>query len=140
MGAKENEALIRKIYDEYNKGNHDAFDDSFSDDFKVIRHDGNILDKPTYKQFLTNVTTRYPDMHRVIQDLIVTEDRAALYYSWTGTDSVGTAERPASGKKLEVKELYFIRFTDGKISEYRQYSDAYGMMVQLGVLVPATQQ
>jgi steroid delta-isomerase-like uncharacterized protein len=136
MGIEENEALLRKVYDEYNKGNYDVYDEFFADDFISIRHDGTKMDKTSYKQFLTGrILRNYPDIQRTIDDLIVTDDRAALYYSWTGTDNAQIQGRPApTGNKLRVKELYFIRFKDGKISEYRQYGDAYSMMLQMGAL------
>jgi steroid delta-isomerase-like uncharacterized protein len=135
--AEENEALIRRVYDEYNKGNYDVYDECFTDDFVSIRHDGSKMDKASYKQFLTErILRNYPDIQRTIDDLIVSEDRAALYYTWTGTDNAQIQGRPTpSGKKLTIKELYFIRFKDGKISEYRQYGDVYGMMLQMGSLI-----
>jgi len=135
--AEKNEALIRMIYDEYNKGNLNVYDEYFADDFVSIRHDGNKLNKDEYRQFYQNIQNWFPDIHRTIKDLIVTDDRAALFFTWTGTDKFDRGGRTPTGKVIEVKEMYFITFNeDGKISEYRQYGDSAAMGVQLGMLVP----
>ena len=52
MGTvEENKALIYKLYDEYNKGNYDFYDECFSDDFIAYRPNAT-LDKAGYKEFL----------------------------------------------------------------------------------------
>ena len=135
MGIKENEALIRKVYDEFNKGNYDVVDEYYADNFVNFRHDGATQDRDGFKGFFAMVKKLFPDIKRTIEDLIVTEDRAALFFTWTGTDSVGTDTRQPTGKQIKVREIYFMRFDNGKISEYRQYGDGYGMMFQLGRLV-----
>ena len=138
MSVEENKSLIYRVYDEYNKGNYDVYDECFSDDFLSYRWDGKILNKAEYKQMLLGFTESFPGIHRTIQDMIVTEDRAALYYTWTGKDNWGTRQgRTPTGKSLSVNEIYFIRFKNGKISEYRQYGDAYGLGLQVGALVRA---
>ena len=134
MSVEENKALIYRIYDELNKGNHDVIDECFCDDFVSYREDGN-GDRKAFKQFLMYMDNGFPNITRTIQDLIVTEDRAALYFTWTGTDNFKHQGRTPSGKLIKVNEIYFIRFKDGKVSEYRHYSDAYGMGYQMGELV-----
>jgi predicted ester cyclase len=137
MPVEENKALIYKIYDEYNKGNYDVYDECFNDDFLSYRWDGNVLDKKAYKKMLLGFKDMFPGIQRTIQDIIVTEDRAALYFTWTGKDNFTFQGRKPTGKLLNVKEIYFIRFKNGKISEYRQYGDAYGMGYQMGELIMA---
>ena len=135
MGIKENEALIRKVYEEFNQGNYDVVDECYTDSFVNFRHDGNTQDRDGFKGFFAMVKKGFPDIHRTIEDLIVTEDRAALFFTWIGTDSIGSDTRKPTGRVIKVREIYFIRFDNGKISEYRQYGDGYGMMFQLGALV-----
>ena len=132
MGVEENKALIYKLYEEYNKGNYDFYDECFSDDFIAYRPNAT-LDKAGYKQFLLRAKDGFPDIHRVIEDLIVTEDRAALYYIWTGTDRLVMEGRTPTGKIIKVKETIFMSFKDGKISEFRPYGDQHSMAHQLGM-------
>jgi len=136
MSVEENESLIYRVYDEYNKGNYDVYDECFSDDFISYRWDGSVQDKRTYKQRLMGFEKQFPGIKRTIQDLIVTDDRAALYYSWTGTDNFQAPGRIPTVKMLRVNEMYFIRFKDGKISEYKQYTEPHNIAHQLGMPVP----
>jgi len=133
--VEENKELINKLYEEYNKGNYGFYDECFSDDFVAYRPNAT-LDKAGYKQFLIFAQSMFPDMKRTIEDLIVTEDRAALYFTWIGTDSVGGDNRKPTGKVIKVKEIIFMSFKDGKISEFRPYGDQHSMLHQLGMPLP----
>ena len=135
MGIAENEALIRRVYDQFNKGNYDIVDECFTDDFVRYRP-GNKTDREGLKKFLVSMNHGFPDIERTIIDLVVAENRAALYFAWTGTDSWKYEGRTPTGKRIRVKEFYFIRFKDGKISEYRQYGNADAMRLQLGMGPP----
>ena len=134
--AEENEALVRKVFNETNKGNYDIIDECFTDDF-IRTRPGHKADRDGFKQFLLTMYKGFPDTERTIVDLIVTEDRAAIYFTWTGTHTGEFMGFPATGKKIRVKEVYFMRFKDGKISEYRQFGDTNSMRQQLGADPPA---
>jgi len=136
MSVEENKQLIHRIYDELNKRNYDVIDECFCDDFISYREKEKPGDRKTFKQFLMYMDSGFPDIKRTIQDLIVTEDRAALYFTWTGTDNLKHQGRNPTGKVINVKEVYFIRFKDRKISEYRHYSEPHHMAQQLGVKLP----
>ena len=135
MGIEENEALVRKVINETNKGNYDIIDECFADDF-IRTRPGSKVDRDGFKQFLLIMYKGFPDTERTIVDLIVTEDRAAIYFTWTGTHTGEFMGFPATGKKIRVKEVYFMRFKDGKISEYRQFGDTNSMRQQLGAEPP----
>ena len=135
MGIEENKALIFKLYEEYNKGNYDFFDECVTDDFVAVSNIGTKRDIANYKRFLLTMRDSFPDTQRKIEDVIVTDDRAALFFTWTGTWTGEVMGVPPTGKKDTVREIYFMRFKNGKISEYRQYGDSYGMMFNFGVLV-----
>ena len=136
MSVEQNKALIYHIYEELNKGNHDVIDECFCDDFISYREKEEPGDRKRFKQFLMNMDAGFPDIQRTIQDLIVTDDRAALYFTWIGTDNLKHQGRTPTGKLIKVKEVYFVRFRDGKVSEYRHYSEPHHMAQQLGVRLP----
>jgi predicted ester cyclase len=46
----------------------------------------------------------------------------------------GAPPIPATGKKVNGKGTYFVRFKDGKAVEVHSYPDAAGMMMQLGLM------
>ena len=62
MGIEENEAVIRRVYDEINKGNYDIIDECFTDDFVNVTYIGETRDRDGFKQFLKNIDSGFPDI------------------------------------------------------------------------------
>ena len=139
MSTEENKATIRRIYDEFNKGNYDIVDECFADDFKVVRNSGLVLDRDGLKNFLVGIQNGIPDLQRTLNDIVAEGDNVAFNFTWTGTDKNGIGGAPATGKQLTIKEAYFSRFKNGKIVEYKQFSDTL-VMLQQGGFLPPTQE
>ena len=134
MGIEENKLLIEKWVDEFNKKNFDVVDKIFTDNFSAYHSTGIVVDRQQYKSAIQNLSTNvFPDTYRTIEDVIVTEDRAALFMTWIGTNIGEWRDNPPTNKKIKVREIYYLRFENGKISENRAYGDAYGMLYQLGM-------
>ena len=129
MSVEDNKALIYRIYEELNKGNYDIIDECFADNFTITRHNGEIQDRETFKQVLIDMTANYTDIKRTIEDVVVSDDKAALFFTWEGIEKreqKGRAEKP-----VKARLIYLICFENGRISEYLQYYDPYGMADQL---------
>ena len=134
MGIEENKKVIEEWVDEFNKGNFDIVDRVFTDDFTAHHSIGFVADKQQYRDSIKNLSTNvFPDIHRTIEDVIVTEDRAALFTTWIGTHTGEWRSAAPTGKKIKVREIYFLKFEDGRISENQAYGDSYGMLYQLGI-------
>lgn len=137
MSVEKNMGLIQRVHEEVNRGNFDVMDECFSDDFRAYHSSGMVVDRSGYKQAIKNLSTNvFPDIRRTIHDVIVTEDRAALFFTWTGTHTGEWRGKPPTGKKITVREIYFLRFKNDKITEYQAYGDAYGMYHKLGMTPP----
>ena len=134
MSVKDNKEIIFKVYDEFNKGNYDVIDKYFSDNFMLVRHNGESLDREGFKQLLIDMTTGFSEIQRTIENVVVDDDRAALFFMWEGTDKWEFKGRTPTGNRIKVREIYFVCFEDGKISEYWQYSDSCNLAYQLGML------
>ena len=88
--VKENKEVIEKWLNEVNKGNFDVMDEIFTNDFSAHHSIGFVVDRQRYKDAIKNLATNvFPDIHRTLVDTIVTDDRAAVFYTWTGTDTGG---------------------------------------------------
>jgi steroid delta-isomerase-like uncharacterized protein len=75
-----------------------------------------------------------PDLKVVLTSSIVTNDRAALEWIWSGTqtgDIEGLIE--ATGKTYSVRGTSIMEFQNGKIKRISDYYDAGGLLYQLGV-------
>ena len=137
MGIEENKTIIRKIYDELNKGNFDIFDKYLADSFHAHSIGGVVLDKAGYKQFINNVSTNVcPDLQSSLEYMVAEDENMWFSWVWTGTDKGGFGGNPPTDRKLSVKESVLCRFVNGKITEFRQYADRLSLWQQLGIDPP----
>ncbi len=140
MSVRENKALVRRYFDELNKGNIEGAEECLATGFLRYTVSGAVGNKTSYGAFLRGVAKSIPDLHRTVNDMIGEEDKVAIWFTWTGTHTGGVfGGYPPTGKSLEVQELYVARFEDGKIAEFRQFADLLGVFRQLGKSPPAPQ-
>ena len=136
MSEEENKAIIRKVYEELNKGNFDVIDECFDENFVRYIVSGQTQDRGETKQFLLGILRIYPDIHRGIDWIVAEGSQVAFSFTWTGTNTGEAPNRPPTGKKATIEECYYSRFENGKIVEYRQYADRLNLYNQMGVTPP----
>ena len=95
--------------------------------------------KDALRQYLQGWFTAFPDIQITVTNRVVSEDQVASELDFTGTNSGNLqlapgATIPATGKKVNGKGTYFVRFKDGKPVEVHSYPDLAGMMMQLGLM------
>ena len=96
--------------------------------------------KDAIRQYLQGWFSAFPDIKITVTNRVVTEDQVAAEIDFAGTNSgalqlaPGAPAIPATGKKVNGKGTYFVRFKDGKPVEVHSYPDAAGMMMQLGLM------
>jgi steroid delta-isomerase-like uncharacterized protein len=77
----------------------------------------------------------FPDFRFVVEDIIAEGDRVAarvrFFGSHTGEEWFGL---PATGKEIDVTEMMFFRFQNGRVVEAWEDYDGYVMRRQLGAL------
>jgi steroid delta-isomerase-like uncharacterized protein len=75
-----------------------------------------------------------PDTKVEWGESLVTPDRAAVEWVWSGTQTGAIPDlMPATGKEFSVRGMSILHFRDGKISLNRDYYDSGGLLGQLGV-------
>ena len=135
MGVEENEALVRRFYDEvWNRGNVGVAEDVFAEGY--VRHDL----RPTEAEagpagqarIAIDFRAAFPDL-RMELDLILGEgDLVAARWTAEGTNTGLWAGRPPSGKHARFSGVNIFRFQDGKVAELWNHRDDLGLMQQLG--------
>ena len=107
MSLEANKALVRKMIEASNAKDQvviDAYIDEFmADDF--VDHHNQVQGKENVKQAYRMMLNEYPDLHRILEDIIAEGDKVWFLEKVTGTDS--------SGKKLDVTALTIIRIVNG---------------------------
>ena len=134
MSIEDHKALIRRFYEEvWNKGNLDAADTIFADDY--VRHDlrpGNPLPGPAgQKKIAADFRAAFPDLHMTI-DVIVAEG-AMIAARWTteGTNTGQWGNIPPTGKRAKFSGVNIFRIANGKVVEIWNHRDDLGVMQQL---------
>jgi steroid delta-isomerase-like uncharacterized protein len=96
--------------------------------------------KEAARQYIQGWFTAFPDMKITVTNRVITEDQLAGELEFTGTNSgplqlgPGMPPIPATGRTVNGKGTYFVRFKNGKVAEVHTYPDAAGMMMQLGLM------
>ena len=99
-----------------------------------------VMNKDSIRQYLQGWFSAFPDIKITVKNRVVTENYVAaeLDFEGTNTGALQLAPNapaiPATGRKVNGKGTYFVRFENGKPVEVHSYPDAAGMMMQLGLM------
>lgn len=133
--ATEHEALVRRFYDEIvNERKLELIDELVSPDF--VEHEefpGLAAGRDGIKEFFGIMLDAFPDMRFEVEDIITTEDTAVVRLRMRGTHQGTFMDIPATGKKIDVATIDWVRIRDGVVVEHWGVTDTGAMMQQLGV-------
>lgn len=88
-----------------------------------------------FAQFLKMVSTAFPDISVIIEDIIAEEDKVAVRLTITGTHSgMLLGKIHPTGKKIFWSGIDILRIKNGKITDRWSQRDLLGMMRQIGVI------
>ena len=121
MSVEENKAIIKRFWEECNKGNYDIIDEVCADNFVNYRIDGTTMDREGYKQLFKFISKTSPDTQATIGEMVAEGDLVAFYFTLAGTNTGEFMGNPPTGKRFSMMECYFTHFKDGKITEFRNF-------------------
>jgi steroid delta-isomerase-like uncharacterized protein len=114
--------------------NMDRLMASFSDD--VVYEDvplGLVFQgKEQLRGFAQSFFDAFPDLNAVIIATVVSGDRAASEWRFTGTQTGDLMGIPAANKRMDVRGTSIYQFEDGKIKRKADYWDSATVLRQLG--------
>jgi steroid delta-isomerase-like uncharacterized protein len=138
---EQNKALMRRSFEEWNKGSAEFFLESTSPDYVCFSPSGN-PDPASREETVESIEAiwrGFPDLTLSIDDLLAVEDKVVVRYTMRGTHTGELQGIPATGKKIEVGGIVTSRIRDGKFVEEWEAVDTFGLMMQLGMeLRPAS--
>ena len=104
----------------------------------TIIHTG---DKPFDREQLRKQSkeffTAFPDMKAVPELILAENDLLGILWNFTGTHQGEYLGIPATGKPVTLRIAEFMRFSDGKITEYWPVPDATDLYLDIGYLIPS---
>lgn len=132
--------LTRRLYDEvWNAGRYEVATQLFHPDFHYAAAPG--LRGPEAKlAAIRRHRTSCPDLRIHIDDMIVQDDRVAVRWTLTGTDTGGVAGRPPTGRSIAAWGVEFLGFRDRRIISDWLGLDWLGVLIQLGVVADPWKQ
>jgi steroid delta-isomerase-like uncharacterized protein len=119
MSAQENEALVRRYFEEvWGKGNLAAVDDFMAADY--VEHTlppGSRPGRDTLKQYVAMYHNAFPDVSSVLHDILAQGDRVAYRWSASGTHLGEWAGIPPTGLHMMTRGITIHRIAGGKCVE-----------------------
>ncbi|WP_373500882.1 ester cyclase [Desulfococcus sp.] len=134
--SEANKTVVRRIVEEiWNGKNHDRIDEFYAADFvNVDPSSPEVKNVGQFKQWVVEMNAGFPDEQVTIEDLIAEGDKVVKQWSAKATHTGNFMGIPPTNKKTNMRGITIYRIVEGKVKECVWSYDAYGFMVQLGVI------
>jgi len=136
MGIAENKALIRRFYEEIDKGNLEAMDELVAEGY--INHSpppfpGLAPGREGLKQAFKIFWEATPGYHR-LEEQIVEGDKVVTRLPSFGKHEGDLPGAPRTGNEMKMTSITIHRVANGKLVEKWSEKDMIRMLTQIGVM------
>ncbi|MEA2989042.1 MAG: hypothetical protein QOG83_1753 [Alphaproteobacteria bacterium] len=136
MSIEENKALVRRFYEEIDKGNLAAMDELVADDY--VDHNppplpGLASGREGLKQAFRIFWEATPGYHH-IEDQIAEGDRVVTRLTSYGKHEGDLPGAPRTGNDLKMSSITIHRIERGRLAEKWAEKDVLGFLKQIGVM------
>lgn len=134
--AEENEAIVRRFYNElWNGWRLDLVDEIVSSDLRFrgslgSTHEG----RDDFKRYAEEVRAAFPDWHNQVDEILAVDDRVVARMTWSGTHRGLLGDIEPTDAHIEYAGAAFFRLKDGLIEEVWVVGDTQKLWRALGVL------
>lgn len=136
MGSEENKALVRRFYEEIDRGNLDAMDELVAEDY-LDHNPPPIPDLPPGREGLKQAFKLFwqatPGRHH-IEEQIAEGDKVVTRMTSYGKQEGDLPGIPRTGKEITMTSITIHRIANGRLVEKWAEKDVLGYLVQLGVI------
>jgi steroid delta-isomerase-like uncharacterized protein len=130
--------MRRFVAELINRGNFDVMDEIVHPDYVYRSPDEEFHGTEALEAFLAGYHAAFPDLRMLIDELVLADDVAVIFFTLTGTHEGELMGIPPTGKGMRVHGVVRSRFKDGRIVEEWEVLDQLAMLAQLGVVsIPA---
>jgi len=138
----ENKELVRRFYEEIDKGNLAAMDELVAEDY--LDHNpppfpGLKPGREGLKQAFKIFWEATPGYHQ-IEEQIAEGDKVVTRLTSYGKHEKDLPGAPRTGNDLKMTSITIHRIADGKLVEKWAEKDVLGFLVQIGVMAPPGQK
>jgi predicted ester cyclase len=138
MTTEENKALIRRFYEEIDKGNLDAMDEFVAEDYRDHNpppFPGLSPGREGLKQAFKIFWEATPGYHQ-IEEQIAEGDKVVTRLTSYGKHEGDLPGAPRTGNDLRMTSITIHRIANGKLVEKWSEKDVMGFLIQIGVMQP----
>jgi len=142
MNIDENKALVRRFYEEIDKGNIDAMDELVAEDY--IDHNpppfpGLAPGREGLKEAFRIFFEATPGHHH-IEEQIAEGDKVVTRLTAYGRHEGDLPGAPRTGNNLKMTSITIHRVANGRLVEKWSEKDVIGFLTQIGVINPPGQK
>lgn len=136
MGTEQNKQIVRRFYEEIDKGNFNVIDELVAEDY--LDHNpppfpGLTSGREGVKQVFKVFQQATPGYHR-IEDQIAEGDRVVTRLTSYGKHDGDLPGAPRTGNDLKMSSITIHRIANGQLVEKWSEKDMMGFLKQIGVL------
>jgi steroid delta-isomerase-like uncharacterized protein len=129
--------LIARYFDEvWNRGHLDTLDELLTPDY--LNHSPSTPNPPRgpagLKPIVAAMRDAVPDLHYDILDMVVAADKVAVSVRVTGTHTGPLFGLPATGKRIDVRQMQIEWIKDGRIWQHWRITDELTLLRQVGAI------
>ncbi|HET6870400.1 MAG TPA: ester cyclase [Solirubrobacteraceae bacterium] len=137
--ATGNKATFRRFHEATNTGDQELISrtiDEIVDPDVLIRTPLPVraTGAEALKEVFTRLHQAFPDLHVTVEDLIEEGDKVVGRNTVTGTHRGEYMGIPPTGKAVTYREIFIMRFADGRIAETWGVVDVFSQLKQLGAI------
>jgi predicted ester cyclase len=140
LSTEENKALVRRFYEEIDRGNVEAMDELVSENY--IDHNPPPFPFPPGRQGLKDAFKLFweatPGRHE-IEDQIAEGDKVVTRLTAYGKHEGDLPGAPRTGNDMKMTAVAIHRIADGKLMEKWSNKDELALLQQIGVMPPMEQ-
>ena len=134
--AEQNKALVRRFYEEIDKGNIGVLDELVAEDY-IDHNPPPFPDLASGREGLKQVFTIFqhatPGYHH-IEDQVAEGDRVVTRLTSVGKHEGDLPGAPKTGNDLKMTSITIHRLANGKLVEKWSEKDVMGFLQQIGVM------
>ena len=136
--GQDNCGVVRRFIEEsINQGRIDeAAQFVWEDVVEQVPFPGQGLGLAGLQDVLRGMRKAFPDLYFGVEEQIAEGDKVLTRFEWTGTHRNEFLGVPATGRPVKVWGMVIDRLEGGRIKETRILMDIFGLMMQLGAIVP----
>ena len=132
---EENEALVRRVFDELNKQNEAVYQEFYAPEYGWYFPANNTqaLTREEEAGFVKLLWAAFPDIRWDIVEMVSSGDTVMVRFTVSGTHKSEYQGLPPTGNTFKTGGTWTARIKGKKLVEVREEADVLGWMQQLGM-------